>query len=76
MALGTWQGIYVFEHRSGPQRRSVVLHLHCVDSRLFAAILAYTARSKSPNNPTASLSTKGRNCIMITAQSPRGGSIQ
>ena len=27
MALGTWQGIYVFEHRSGPLRRSVVLHL-------------------------------------------------
>ena len=27
MALGTWQGIYVFEHRSGPQRRSIVLHL-------------------------------------------------
>ena len=26
MALGTWQGIYLFEHRS-PQRRSVVLHL-------------------------------------------------
>jgi secondary thiamine-phosphate synthase enzyme len=29
MALGTWQGIYVFEHRSGPQRRSVVLYLSC-----------------------------------------------
>jgi secondary thiamine-phosphate synthase enzyme len=27
MALGTWQGIYLFEHRSGAQRRSVVLHL-------------------------------------------------
>ena len=27
MALGTWQGIYVFEHRAGPQRRSVVLLL-------------------------------------------------
>ena len=27
MALGMWQGIYLFEHRSGPQRRSVVLHL-------------------------------------------------
>jgi secondary thiamine-phosphate synthase enzyme len=27
MALGTWQGIYVFEHRSEPQRRSIVLHL-------------------------------------------------
>ena len=27
MALGTWQGIYLFEHRSHPQRRSVVLHL-------------------------------------------------
>ena len=26
-ALGTWQGLYVFEHRAGPQRRSVVLHL-------------------------------------------------
>jgi len=27
MALGTWQGLYVFEHRTSPQRRSVVLHL-------------------------------------------------
>ena len=27
LALGTWQGIYVFEHRSAPHRRSVVLHL-------------------------------------------------
>jgi secondary thiamine-phosphate synthase enzyme len=27
MALGIWQGIYLFEHRAGPQRRSVILHL-------------------------------------------------
>jgi secondary thiamine-phosphate synthase enzyme len=27
MALGTWQGIYVFEHRAHPHRRSIVLHL-------------------------------------------------
>ena len=27
MALGTWQGIYLFEHRAVPHRRSVVLHL-------------------------------------------------
>jgi len=26
-ALGTWQGIYVFEHRNAPHRRSVLLHL-------------------------------------------------
>jgi secondary thiamine-phosphate synthase enzyme len=26
-ALGTWQGIYLFEHRIEPQRRQVVLHL-------------------------------------------------
>ncbi len=26
-ALGTWQAIYVFEHRREPQRRTVVLHL-------------------------------------------------
>jgi secondary thiamine-phosphate synthase enzyme len=25
--LGTWQGIYLFEHRSSPHRREVVLHL-------------------------------------------------
>ena len=25
--LGTWQGIYVWEHRRAPHRRSVVLHL-------------------------------------------------
>jgi thiamine phosphate synthase YjbQ (UPF0047 family) len=27
MALGTWQGIYLFENRSAAHRRSVVLHL-------------------------------------------------
>lgn len=26
-SLGTWQGIYLFEHRIEPQRRQVVLHL-------------------------------------------------
>jgi len=25
--LGTWQGIYLFEHRRAPHRRQVVLHL-------------------------------------------------
>jgi thiamine phosphate synthase YjbQ (UPF0047 family) len=25
MALGTWQGIYLIEHRSRPHRRDVVL---------------------------------------------------
>lgn len=27
MSLGTWQGIYLFEHRSIPHRRNVVLQL-------------------------------------------------
>jgi secondary thiamine-phosphate synthase enzyme len=27
MVLGTWQGIYVFEHRRAAQHRNVVLHL-------------------------------------------------
>ena len=27
LALGTWQGIYLFEHRDHPHRRSIVLHL-------------------------------------------------
>ncbi len=27
-ALGTWQGIYVFEHREGVHTRSVAAHLH------------------------------------------------
>ena len=26
-ALGTWQGIYLFEHRARPHRRQIVLHL-------------------------------------------------
>lgn len=25
--LGTWQGVYLFEHRSAPHRRDIVLHL-------------------------------------------------
>jgi secondary thiamine-phosphate synthase enzyme len=27
LALGTWQGIYLFEHRVRPHKRGVVLHL-------------------------------------------------
>jgi secondary thiamine-phosphate synthase enzyme len=27
LALGTWQGIYLFEHRRDPHRRQLVLHL-------------------------------------------------
>lgn len=27
LALGAWQGIYLFEHRAGNHRRSIVLHL-------------------------------------------------
>jgi secondary thiamine-phosphate synthase enzyme len=26
MSLGTWQGIYVWEHRLGPHRREIALH--------------------------------------------------
>lgn len=31
--LGTWQGLYVFEHRDAPHRREVLLHVmgNCVD---------------------------------------------
>jgi secondary thiamine-phosphate synthase enzyme len=27
LALGTWQGIYLFEHRDRPHRREVTMHL-------------------------------------------------
>lgn len=27
LALGTWQGVYLFEHRARPHLRSVILHL-------------------------------------------------
>ena len=27
LALGTWQGIYLFEHRDAPHRREVTLHM-------------------------------------------------
>ena len=27
LSLGTWQGIYLFEHRTAPHRRNIVLHL-------------------------------------------------
>ena len=26
LVLGTWQGIYLFEHRDQPHRREIVLH--------------------------------------------------
>lgn len=28
LVLGTWQGVYLFEHRARPHSRNVVLHLH------------------------------------------------
>ena len=28
LLLGTWQGLYLFEHRNAPHRRQLVLHLH------------------------------------------------
>ncbi|MEO8595078.1 MAG: secondary thiamine-phosphate synthase enzyme YjbQ [Candidatus Solibacter sp.] len=31
LALGTWQGVYLFEHRAAPHRRSVLLHLIAKD---------------------------------------------
>lgn len=27
LALGTWQGIYLFEHRRAPHRREIALHV-------------------------------------------------
>jgi secondary thiamine-phosphate synthase enzyme len=27
LMLGTWQGLYLFEHRTGAQNRQVILHL-------------------------------------------------
>ncbi len=27
LALGTWQGIYLFEHRARPHHRQIALHL-------------------------------------------------
>jgi secondary thiamine-phosphate synthase enzyme len=27
LALGTWQGIYLYEHRRAPHRREIILHL-------------------------------------------------
>jgi secondary thiamine-phosphate synthase enzyme len=27
LALGTWQGIYLAEHRTAPHRRSLVVHV-------------------------------------------------
>jgi len=27
MVLGTWQGIYLFEHRNAPHRREIVVHV-------------------------------------------------
>jgi secondary thiamine-phosphate synthase enzyme len=27
LGLGTWQGVYLFEHRHGPQRRELIVHV-------------------------------------------------
>jgi thiamine phosphate synthase YjbQ (UPF0047 family) len=32
LSLGTWQGIYVFEHRSRPHRRKVLMRVLSAES--------------------------------------------
>lgn len=27
LALGTWQGVYLWEHRSGPHQREIIVHI-------------------------------------------------
>jgi len=28
MALGTWQGIFLWEHRNGPKQRHIIVSVH------------------------------------------------
>jgi secondary thiamine-phosphate synthase enzyme len=49
LALGTWQGIYVFEHRDAPHRREVMLHLMGDQSSpAFAAKSFSTVSGRAP----------------------------
>ncbi len=39
MVLGTWQGVYLFEHRAAPHRRKVVLH--CIGEESSRSLIAH-----------------------------------
>ncbi len=42
MALGTWQGIYVAEHRARPHRREVVLQFMAVDCMIRKSVKRFS----------------------------------
>jgi hypothetical protein len=69
-----FQEIAVRKRRHCSRRTAIFRWPRLPDRRYLR--LAYTASSKSLSIPTASLSTKGRNCIRITAHKDDFGSIQ
>jgi len=46
MTLGTWQGVYLIEHRASPHRRTIVL-----------SYIGETARSQPAKRPVAATSS-------------------
>jgi secondary thiamine-phosphate synthase enzyme len=44
LALGTWQGIYLFEHRRAPHRRQIALHLIVNDG----GRIGHRSKARSP----------------------------
>ncbi|MBS28229.1 MAG: hypothetical protein CL566_04785 [Alphaproteobacteria bacterium] len=49
MALGNWQGIFLFEHRSHPRPREIVLHL--TDEQAHCARSPRRTASRWPRSP-------------------------
>jgi hypothetical protein len=47
MALGTWQGLYLFEHRDAPHNRRVVAHLLETAERISASAALRFAFSRA-----------------------------
>ncbi|WP_207538275.1 secondary thiamine-phosphate synthase enzyme YjbQ [Sabulicella rubraurantiaca] len=48
MVLGTWQGIYLYEHRVAPHRRDIVLHLIGEGTPTSKAAAASKAAAQTP----------------------------
>jgi secondary thiamine-phosphate synthase enzyme len=75
--LGTWQGIYLFEHRHHPHRRQVALHLLGISRERFSQHSAnslkichnvVTDQNRSSLVPTM--------CVMTSATTPIPGHVE
>ena len=67
LALGTWQGVYLFEHRRRPHHREIALHL---DRRMIECEFRSSYRATTRHRPISRNGILGGSCRFCARATP------